>query len=100
VRPIVITAEVDAPGVDVFSVLGDVANHSALSCRRAQLVEVSQDRQGRMLGVIDALGPWVSSAGLPPARSCAGPVTDLAALTASMWMTAERELPNWVLRIG
>lgn len=42
---------------DVFDVLDDSTNHRALTCRPIQLVDVSRDGDGRILGVIDVRAP-------------------------------------------
>jgi hypothetical protein len=57
-KHIEVGGEVSAPIGDVFTILSDVRNHRVLACRRIELVEVSEDGQGRMLGVIDLNGPF------------------------------------------
>ena len=52
-----VTAEVAGRPDEVFGLLCDIRNHLALSCRALDLVEVSHDGRGRMLGVIDLRGP-------------------------------------------
>ena len=57
-KQLAITAEVPGEPRDVFQILGDISKHGALACRAIELVDVSQDGNGRMLGVIDLRGPF------------------------------------------
>lgn len=52
-----VTAEVAGQPAEVFRLLCDIRNHRALACRAVDVVEVSQDADGRMLAVIDLRGP-------------------------------------------
>lgn len=56
-RHVEVRGEVRAPIGQVFEILADIRNHRVLACRRIELLDVSEDGQGRMLGVIGLNGP-------------------------------------------